>query len=76
MLILDGKESFFEKSKISKIFANFEVTNFKNFLGIANTLKLSQNNFEVDNFIFSEKIQFFPKIISRFWAIPLFFAHF
>ena len=31
---------------------------------------------EVDNFIFSEKIQFFPNFFSSFWAIPPFFAHF
>ena len=66
----------FENLKNSKIFLNFEVINFKIFWGRNFARKLSQKFFEVDNFIFSEKIQFFPKFFFPFWAIPLFFRFF
>ena len=62
-----------DHTKNSKMFMKFEVTNFKKFLKTVFTRKLSQKNFEVDNFIFSEKIQFFSIFFSSFWAIPLFF---
>ena len=63
-------------SKNSKIFMNFEVTNLKKILETSFTRKLSPKKFEVDNFIFSGKIPFFPKNFTSFWVIPLFFAHF
>ena len=66
----------FEKSKNSKFVLNFEVTNFKILLGMSFTRKLSQNVFEVDNFIFREKINFFRIFFCDFDLHHFFFDFF
>ena len=70
------ESEFLKNQKNSKIFMNFEVTNFNFFLETSFTRNLSPQKIEVDNFIVLEQILFFPNFFSSFWAIPPFFAHF